>query len=129
MKRDYHQALYWYYKAAEKGSTPAENNLGIMYEHGEGVERDYSMSARWFATAANHGDAHAQYNLATLYASGKGVPLDYLSAYFWYSLAASAEGNPVMDQLRSISKVMTPRQIQEAKVRVLSWHRAGNPND
>jgi TPR repeat protein len=100
-----------------------------MYELGQGVERDYSVSAKWFATAANHGDAQAQYNLATLCATGKGTPLDYPSAYFWYSLAASAKDNPAMDQLKSISKVMTPRQIQEANVRVMNWHRAGNPND
>jgi hypothetical protein len=34
-----------------------------------------------------------------------------------------------MDQLKSISKVMTPRHLQEARIRVLNWLAAGNPND
>lgn len=125
VKTDYVQALYWYYEAAEQGLTGAQNNLGIMYENGRGVERDFTLAARWFRTAAEHGDTQARYNLANLYASGKGVPLDYVSAFFWYSLAASDNGVPALRQLKSISKIMTPRQLQEARLRAANWRPPG----
>ena len=35
--QDYKEAVVWYRKAAEQGHAAAQNNLGTMYEHDQGV--------------------------------------------------------------------------------------------
>ena len=40
------QAVYWYRQAAEKGHPGAQNNLGLRYLSGEGVEVDHDLVGR-----------------------------------------------------------------------------------
>ena len=51
--------MKWYRKAAEQGLTPAQNNLGFMYNKGQGVPRDYVQAHKWFNLAATKGDKDA----------------------------------------------------------------------
>ena len=37
--QDYEQAFKWYTKAAEQGYAQAQNNLGVCYQGGKGVDR------------------------------------------------------------------------------------------
>lgn len=37
--REFDKAVYWYGKAAEAGDAKAQNNLGLMYQYGQGVQR------------------------------------------------------------------------------------------
>ena len=45
--QDYKQALEWFLKAAEAGSSDAMNRIGDMYDHGQGVLRDVTQAAHW----------------------------------------------------------------------------------
>jgi len=72
--------------------TPvAQNNLGVMYDNGEGVEQDHVEAAKLFRKAAEAGRAKAQYNLGYMYRIGKGVEQDDIEAAKWYRKAAEAE--------------------------------------
>ena len=53
----------YYQEAAQQGDTAAQNNLGIMYANGWGVEQDYEEAVKWFQKAAEQGHAEAQDNL------------------------------------------------------------------
>lgn len=86
--QDFETAAHWYALAAEQGLSEAQNNLGVMYKDGQGVEQDYMEAARWFRLAAEQGNTLAQLNLGWLYHAGKGVREDADSARFWYTLAA-----------------------------------------
>jgi TPR repeat protein len=123
---DYKQALRWYHAAAEQGLAEAKNSIGVMYQDGLGVERDYAQAANWYQAAAQQGDKVGQYNLATLYAAGLGVPLDYVSAYVWFSLAASSGDEHSARQLKCLTKLMTPRQIERAKTKI-AQQQHGDP--
>jgi hypothetical protein len=37
----------WYLKAAESGDARAQNNLGWMYQHGQGVPTDFAKAVHW----------------------------------------------------------------------------------
>jgi hypothetical protein len=100
-----------------------------MYEDGLGVPKDYPQAARWYRSAAEQGDLNGQYDLATLYAAGRGIPLDYESAYVWFSLAASSGHAPSARQLKNLSKLMTPRQIQEAEAKLAAQRRPGDHSE
>jgi TPR repeat protein len=43
--------------AAEQGNARAQNNLGYMYENGQGVPTDYAAAALWYGKAAAQGES------------------------------------------------------------------------
>ena len=73
---------------AEQGDADAQNELGCMYHHGEGVIQDDSEAVKWFRLAVEQKHADAQFNLGAMYALGEGVTKDYTEAMKWYRLAA-----------------------------------------
>ncbi len=85
---DYATAVRLWRPLAEQGVVTAQNNLGVMYEKGEGVPQDYAEAVKWYRLAAEQGYAIAQFNLGFVYAEGQGVPQDYALAVKWYRLAA-----------------------------------------
>ena len=54
----------------------AQNNVGVLYDNGQGVEQDDKEAVRWYRKAAAQHDASGQNNLGGMYLSGKGVPKD-----------------------------------------------------
>ena len=73
---------------ANQGDAEAQNNLGLMYDLGQGVEQDYKKAIEWYEKAAEQGYAKAQYNLGIIYHKGQGVEKDYVQAVMWYEKAA-----------------------------------------
>jgi TonB family protein len=90
--KDYHQAMIWFRKAAEKGDAAAQNNIGWLYKNGWGVQQDYAEAATWYRKAADQDNAFAEQNLGGLYEQGLGVKQDYGEAMIWYRKAAN-QGN------------------------------------
>ena len=80
----------------------AQNNLGIMYSAGFGVEHDAIEAVRWYRRAAEQGHPGAQNNLGRMYQFGFGIDLDYTEAERWYRLAAE-QGFP--DALRNLGLI------------------------
>jgi TPR repeat protein len=81
-KGDYATALRLWPSLAEQGEVRAQNNLGVMYEKGQGVPQDYAVAMSWYRKAAEQGNATAQANLGAMYAHGRSVPQDYQQAVF-----------------------------------------------
>jgi TPR repeat protein len=79
------EAVNWYRKAANRGHSGAQLNLGRMYDTGRGVPQDDPEAAKWFCLAAERGDAEAQFNLGRLYDEGRGVPQDHAEELKWVS--------------------------------------------
>lgn len=71
-------------KLANKGDACAQNNLGLMYEKGHGVEQSYEKAVEWYLKAAEQGFARAQNNLGVMYNNGTGVEQSYEKAAGWY---------------------------------------------
>ena len=64
--------MKWYRKAAEQNYAAAQYNLGLCYEHGEGVAADQVEAAKWYRKAAEQNDVDAQYNLGMCYERADG---------------------------------------------------------
>ncbi|HEY5774679.1 MAG TPA: tetratricopeptide repeat protein, partial [Xanthomonadales bacterium] len=75
-------------KAAETGSSEAQNLLGIFYETGKGTEQDFPQAMHWYQLAADQGESLGQYNLAQLYRTGKAGVQDLGKAVHYYALSA-----------------------------------------
>jgi uncharacterized protein len=59
VSRKYKEALKWHRLAAEQGDARAQNNLGVMYDEGQGVPQDYVQAHMWFNLAGASGHANA----------------------------------------------------------------------
>ena len=86
--QDYAEAAKWYRVAADNNVDGAQNNLGLLYEHGRGVPQDYAEAMKWYLKAAVQGDADAQTNLGNMYWTAHGGPQNYSEAAKWYRKAA-----------------------------------------
>ena len=86
--RDNVRTFLHYQSAAQQGNTAAQNNIGVMYANGIGVDQDYDEAINWFSRAAQQGDTAAQNSLGVMYANGIGVDQDYEQAFNWFSRAA-----------------------------------------
>ena len=73
---------------ADQGDARAQNNLGVAYMLGQGVEQDSTVAASFFRSAAIQGFGAAQANIAESYFKGEGVPQDYVLAARWARLGA-----------------------------------------
>ena len=47
-------------KAAEQGNVIAQNNVGYMYETGQGIAKDREKALEWYQKAAAQGDGEAK---------------------------------------------------------------------
>ena len=70
----------------------APNNLGIIFDKGQGVPENDREAVRWYRMAADQGKILSPFNLATMYSNGEGVSQDYIEAIRWYQIAAD-QGN------------------------------------
>jgi TPR repeat protein len=113
---------------AEQGDAAAQNILGDLCAHGQGVPQDYAQAAKWYRRAADQGLASAQCNLAALYAAGAGVKSDLAEAVSWYRKAAdqgSADAQYNLAQMLSMG-IGAKRDLREA---VRLYHLAAEQGD
>ena len=92
-----------------------QNNLGRMYDKGEGVAKDYKKATEWFRKAAEQGHAWGQYNLGNMYEKGDGVHKDLTTAYAWYTIAAANGYTLAVAWKANTAKQLTPAQITQAQ--------------
>ena len=64
---DFATALREWTPLAEQGDAPAQFNLGLMYDNGQGVPQDDKTAVKWYRLAAEQGVAVAQFNLGFMY--------------------------------------------------------------
>ena len=73
-------------EATTQGDANAQNELGKMYAHGEGVEKNEIEAVRLFMIAVTQGHAAAQCNLGVMYETGRGVAKNEKEAVRLYHL-------------------------------------------
>jgi TPR repeat protein len=109
-KQDYHAALDWFRRAGAQGVGEAEYEVGLRYEHNEGVSApDMKRAVEYFLNAARLGFAPAQYRMGQLYRLGHHVPQDLEKSRHWF---AAAEAQGYGDSAEQV-KAVRLRQMQE----------------
>ena len=89
MDRDVAEAARLWQLAAAQGSAQAQNNLGVLYDHGCAVELNKCEALRLYRLSAAQNYAEGQYNLGVTYAQGCVVPQDLNEAARLYRAAAA----------------------------------------
>lgn len=106
---------------AEQGNSEAQNDLGIMYDNGDGVPQDHQAAAKWYRLSAEQGQAVAQFNLGNMYDLGLGVTQDYVEAAAWFRLAAEQGYNQAQFNLGFIHS--QGQGVPLDNVEAAKWYR------
>ena len=80
-------AAYWYQRAVDHDSPQSANNLGLIYQAGNGVDRNLEKAQQLFELSGRGGDPNAMLTLAQLLLYEKG---DLEMAKIWYDRACEA---------------------------------------
>jgi len=86
---NYFQAKSWFEQGAQGGSAEAMDDLGWLYESGNGVNADQAKALGLFSEAARRGSAEGMYHLGVVYHEGLGVQKDLATACQWFIQAAA----------------------------------------
>ncbi|MGV7221480.1 MAG: tetratricopeptide repeat protein [Nitrospinales bacterium] len=98
--QDYEKAFRWIKLAADKGHSQAQNDVGVMYETGQGVNQDPVQAMYWFQKSAAGNYPLAHYNLGRAYDSGMGGRKNYSEAIKSYRRAAKLGEPKAQKRLR-----------------------------
>jgi hypothetical protein len=94
-----------YQKRADQGDAATQFNLGLLYEHGDGVPKNLGKAAELYQKAADQGNARAQYHLGMLYQYGQGgMPKDLGKARELYQKAADQGNEAAIANLKRLSR-------------------------
>jgi TPR repeat protein len=63
VQTDYAKAMYWFVEAAAHGDSDAQNQLGWMYQYGQGVEPNDAKAVTWYSMSADQGNRRGIDNL------------------------------------------------------------------
>lgn len=88
--KDYEKALAILEPLAAVGNPKAQKLLGVMREHGYGVEANATEAMKWYLLAAKQGDPEVQHQVGANYFHGRGVEADQQKAATWWGLAADS---------------------------------------
>ena len=92
-KGDFATAESIWRKHAEAGDGQAMNNLGVLYDLGQGVEPDTGRALHWFAESAKTGHPSGMSNYGRMLEQGRGIEANPAEAARWFDLAAR-QGQP-----------------------------------
>ena len=122
VEKDLVQAIYWYRKAAERGSASDQLNLGVHYENGEGVEKDIGQAIIWYRKAAKQGNARAHFNLGQLYIMGEGVIQDDRQACVHFLIAGALGESIASERIKIIREErLSAAGYEDAQQEAKDW--------
>ncbi len=70
---DMNEAYCWWRKAAERGNSYAQNEVGICFDFGLGIKESKKEAVKWFKRSASKDYIPAVYTLGLCYFFGNGV--------------------------------------------------------
>jgi TPR repeat protein len=79
--QDFPKAIKCYERTEGMNNSYSLRGLGLLYEHGDGVEKDYKKAYEYYLLSQGEGNKGACYNIALLYYYGKGVCQDFFASF------------------------------------------------
>lgn len=98
---------------AQAGDAKAQNELGVRYLLGDGIEKDPKQAVEWYRKAARSGYPEAMFNLGAAYFNGTGVKIDDSAAFAFFSAAAAGGSMQGKDAVVRAETDLTKRRLAE----------------
>jgi TPR repeat protein len=89
-RKDFTEARRLYDKAAAAGYLMVFNNIGALYERGDGTRLDCAQAVNWYKKAVDLGELIAMVDRGYQYENGHGVEKDCAEAVRLYETAVKA---------------------------------------
>jgi len=112
---------------AEAGDAEAQNEVGVRYEDGNGVERNYALAAEWYRKSAEQECALGEYNLSTAYFYGRGVETNLVAAFEWMKKSADHDFPLAWFALGTFYEEGTG--VEKDGAEALRWYRKAAESD
>lgn len=126
IKQDFRMALELYLKVEDENDM-VQNDLGVIYANGLGVEQNYKKAVYWYSQAAEKQNKEAISNLANCYLLGRGVEQDDRKAAEYHSKAASL-GNPASQNLLG-QMYLKGKGMEQNYTKAIYWLRKACENE
>jgi len=97
--QDYTKALELWHRAGELGHAEAHNNIGVLYNNGQGVDADREKASYFYELAAMKGEAQARHNLGGIEEEDKG---NFDRALKHYMIAARDGQNISLEAIKEM---------------------------
>jgi uncharacterized protein len=95
VRRSATKAAQWFRRAAEHGSSPAQNTLGVLLGNGHGTRKNVEEALSWLRKAFQSGNLCAAQNIAMTYRENG----DSKAAIKWFRKAGEAGDGDALIQL------------------------------
>lgn len=95
VRRSAAKAAQWFRRAAEHGSDPAQNSLGVRLGDGNGVRKNVGEALWWLRKAFRAGNSCAALNIAITHRENGNLR----TAFRWFRRAAEADDGDALVQL------------------------------
>lgn len=112
---------------AEAGDAEAQNEVGVRYEDGNGVERNDVLAAEWYRKSAEQECALGEYNLSTAYFYGRGVETNLVAAFEWMKKSADHDFPLAWYALGTFYEEGTG--VEKDGAEALRWYRKAAESD
>jgi TPR repeat protein len=76
--------MAWYQLEINQNKAVAYNNIGVLYDLGQGVSRNYFTAMEFYLKTARGNFISAMSNIAFTFLNGYGVPVDKYKALEWF---------------------------------------------
>jgi TPR repeat protein len=121
-RADFKQIFSFYEKAAKAGHAPAQNNLGLLYQTGNGVKADLEEAARWYESAANQGNSDGMFNFGLMTLKGQGgLQADQVKAFVLWGRAAMKVHPAATKHLVALANQMPEAERAKGRAEVQAW--------
>ncbi len=100
--RNYKEAFKYYKIGDDLGNEHAMNNLGILYEKGQGVQKDINIALNYYNKSyKTKKNANAAYNIGLIYHYGKGgIKKNFQLAKEWYKKANNEKSKKQLAKIK-----------------------------
>ena len=115
VKKNNKKAFQNYEKAAKAGSEVAAYQIGTFYEEGKSVSKSDKKAYDWYRKSADKKFVPSLLKLAEYFRDGKAVKKNLVNAYAYFNLASSLGSNQAKQELATIEKEFTLKEIQQAQ--------------
>ena len=113
-------------KLADSGDPAAQNELGVRYRTGKGVDKDPAAAISWYLKAARQGYAKAYFNLGAAYYNGDGVSVDDQNYCAWFIFSADAGDERGKEALARTTQELSAARFRRCEVIAATAYLTGD---
>lgn len=119
--KNYSEAYIYLLQAANHDHADAQQNLGLMYQEGFGVNQNYAVALKWYKKSAELGNARALKQIGKMHSLGLGTEVDYEQAFYYFTKAAMMNDLHAMNNLGYMYDV--GEGVKQDYAKAMEWYQ------